>query len=278
MYTRSDFISAVRSVGINSGDLIMIHCGLDRLGTLMEGVKNSDELSSSIMDALIEVVGDGTIVVPTFTYSFGNNEIFDPKTTPCPLMGQFSEYFWRQKDVYRSCDPFLSVAAKGKLAESITKIYANTSFGKNSFFDRFTRMGGKILCIGVEIRWATILHSYEEEFGVPHRYKKFFVGNIKDNDVIRKIFWIYNVRPFCSNAYPTFRNMMENCAKAGLIKTAPLGNGFISSIEAQVYREFALKTFSIDSWITAMGPKCDLIESEKERTGVEHYNIELKNT
>lgn len=278
MYSKYDFINAVRSVDIKSGDLVMIHCGFDRLGTLMQGVKSSDELSNSIMSAMLEIIEDGTMVVPTFSYSFGNGEIFDPKTTPCPLMGQFSEYFWRQDNVYRSCDPFLSVAAIGPLAKNLTEIHTNTSFGKNSFFDRFTDMGGKILCIGVELRWATILHSYEEDFGVPHRYKKFFIGKINDNGNIRKISWIYNVRPLCSNAYPTFRKMMESCKKSGLVKTAPLGNGFISSIKAQTYKEFALKSFVMDPWITAAGPKCDLIQSEKDRTGSENYEIKLQDT
>lgn len=278
MYTKSEFITAIRSVDINAGDLVMVHCGFDRLGMLMEGVKSSNELSASIMDALMEIIADGTLVVPTFSYSFSNSEIFDPKTTSCPLMGQFSEYFWRQNGVYRNLDPFLSVAAIGPLAKSITKIYANTSFGKNSFFDRFTRMGGKILCIGVELRWATILHSYEEEFKVPHRYKNFFTGYIRDENQFRKISWIYNVRPLCSNAYPTFRKIMEECIEAGLVNSAPLGKGFISSIKAQTYKEFAFKKFSLDPWITAAGPKCDLIQREKERTGFEYYNIVIKDT
>lgn len=278
MYTKSDFINAIRSVDINAGDLVMVHCGLDRLGVIMEGVKSSDELSASIMDSLMEIIAHGTLVVPTFTYSFGSNEIFDPKTTPCPTMGQFSEYFWKQNGVHRSLDPFLSVAAKGSQAESITKIYASTSFGENSFFDRFTRMGGKILCIGVELRWATILHSYEEEFKVPHRYKKFFIGNIKDKNCIRKISWVYNVRPLCSNAYPTFKKIMEKCIEAGLVKSAPLGKGFVSSIKAQTYKEFAFKQFSKDPWITAVGPECDLIEKEKERTGFQYFNTILNDT
>lgn len=124
----------------------MVHSGLSRLGVLMQGIKNANELSAAILKALQNVVGpNGTIVVPTFTYSLGNGEIYDPQITPCPLMGQFSEYFWRLLEAKRSLDPFLSVAAIGPRADELTKVVANTSFGKDSFFDRFTKMGGGVL-------------------------------------------------------------------------------------------------------------------------------------
>lgn len=124
----------------------MVHSGLSRLGVLMQGIKNANELSATILKALQNVVGpNGTIVVPTFTYSLGNGEIYDPQITPCPLMGQFSEYFWRLPEAKRSLDPFLSVAAIGPRADELTKVVANTSFGKDSFFDRFTKIGGGVL-------------------------------------------------------------------------------------------------------------------------------------
>lgn len=259
----------------------MVHSGLSRLGVLIQGVKNANELSATILKALQNVVGpNGTIVVPTFTYSLGKGEIYDPKTTPCPLMGQFSEYFWRLLEAKRSLDPFLSVAAIGPRADELTKVVANTSFGKDSFFDRFTKMGGgtKLLTIGIELRWATILHAYEEEFKVPHRYKKFFVGKIRKNNTEHKISWIYNVRPYITNAYPTFKVITDKAIQTGIIKTATIGKGVIHATKVSEYRDFALKEFKTNPWITAIGPKCDLAKAEKLRTGEQKFDIKLNST
>ena len=245
-YTQQDLENCFKSVGISRDDIVMVHSGLSRLGVLMQGIKNADELSATILKALQNVIGpNGTIVVPTFTYSLGSGEIYDPQTTPCPLMGQFSEYFWRLLEAKRSLDPFLSVAAIGPRADEFTKVVANTSFGKDSFFDRFTKMGGgtKLLTIGVELRWATILHAYEEEFKVPYRYNKFFVGKIRKNNTEHKISWIYNVRPYVSNAYPTFKVITDKAIKQGIIKTATIGKGIIHATKVSEYRDFALKEF-----------------------------------
>ena len=84
-YTQQDLENCFKSVGISRDDIVMVHSGLSRLGVLMQGIKNADELSATILKALQNVIGsNGTIVVPTFTYSLGSGEIYDPQTTPCP--------------------------------------------------------------------------------------------------------------------------------------------------------------------------------------------------
>lgn len=48
-YTQQDLENALKSVGINKDDTIMVHSGLSRLGVLMQGVKNANELSATII-------------------------------------------------------------------------------------------------------------------------------------------------------------------------------------------------------------------------------------
>lgn len=278
-YSKDDFVKALKNSGLKSGDLVMVHVGMSAFGALPENVKNQDELSIFTFECLKEVLGEGgTLVVPAFSYSFGNDEVFDAKTTPCPKVGAFCEWFRKQDGVRRSNDPFLSVCAFGKMADELTQIKANTSYGKNSFFDRFTKMGGKISCLGVGLRWATIAHYFEEEAKTPNRYKKFFSGMIKENDEVKKCLWIYSVRAMCDNAYPAFATLEEKIINSKICKKITLAKGFISTIKASDYKTFALEEYKKDPWLCAKGPACDIEEAEKLRTGEKKYNIELKST
>lgn len=278
-YTKKEFIQALRDCGVNLGDIIMIHVGMSAFKELPQGIKNQDELSAFTLECLKESIGEnGTLIVPAFTYSLGNGYIFDAKNTPCPLVGPFCEYFRKQDKVFRSDDPFLSVCAIGKHAKELTQNISNTSYGNGSFFQNFTNIGGKIVCIGVGLRWATIRHYYEEMAKVPFRHKKRFDGKIIKNGKIRKCTWFYSVSPRCDNAYPLGAKLEEKITDAGLFKKAKLAKAFIGCIKSKDYMEFALKEFERDPWISAKGPSCDLVAAERKRTLEEKFDIHLKNT
>ena len=67
-------------------------------------------------DVLEEILGeDGTLVVPTFNYSFTQGDVFDIRHSPSSVC-VISEYFRNRTGVVRSSDPIFSVAAKGRHA------------------------------------------------------------------------------------------------------------------------------------------------------------------
>ena len=83
MYTYDDLLSALRGAGIREGDDVFIHSNIGFLGRL-NGVSSSQELCDRFIQALQEVLGSkGTLVLPTFTYSFCHGEIFDPNMACC---------------------------------------------------------------------------------------------------------------------------------------------------------------------------------------------------
>ena len=48
LYTQQDLENCFKSVGISRDDIVMVHSGLSRLGVLMQGIKNADEVSTTI--------------------------------------------------------------------------------------------------------------------------------------------------------------------------------------------------------------------------------------
>ena len=70
-YSLSDIYDSYKSLGIKSGDTLFVTSGLD------SWVSQRFDLSASVceahLDALLDIVGPlGTLVVPTYSYTFEN--------------------------------------------------------------------------------------------------------------------------------------------------------------------------------------------------------------
>jgi aminoglycoside 3-N-acetyltransferase len=128
----------------------------------------------------------GTLVVPTFTYSFCRGEEFDGRHTPS-VAGTFTEFVRSQEGVVRSADPIFSVAAIGYLAHEVTRIRERTCFGPGSVFELLEQAGVKFLLVGTDYQKSlTYFIHLEKLFGVPYREDKLFSGSMVMNNGTRK--------------------------------------------------------------------------------------------
>tara|TARA_X000001036_G_C20676780_1_gene804483 strand:- start:5 stop:751 length:747 start_codon:yes stop_codon:yes gene_type:complete len=183
MLTKKNINEVIKNSGIKKGDNIFCHSDLSKLKKLDFEYAL---LLESIYNSLMKVIGkNGTLVVPTFTYSFCNKEIFDVKNfiTPC---GSFSNYVKNIKNSKIYADPNVSVAIVGKNKRYFSKNPTINSYDLNSFFDRFFKKGGKICNINLDIT-STFIHYFERKLGVKYRFDKVFNGKIKfKNKLIKK--------------------------------------------------------------------------------------------
>lgn len=167
----------LKKTKIKKGDTLMIHG--DYGITSQIACKNKDKLKI-LFDEIIKYLGkDGTILIPTFTYSFCKNEYYDVKNTPSDI-GLFSENFRKRKNVKRTCHPIFSFSIYGKKYKYFNKAKIDTCFGKDSIFDLFRKVKGKIICLGTKFKF-TFIHHIEEMFNVDYRFKKYFDGHIYYN-------------------------------------------------------------------------------------------------
>ncbi len=169
----SDFLI---EIGVSRHDVLMVHSFLPCLGELQDGI-------DGIYRALRERVGEGgTLVVPTFTYSFCRGTDFDIRHTPSTV-GSFTEFVRSQDGAMRSVDPIFSISAVGKCAWEITRIRAATCFGVGSVFELLEQHGVKFLLVGIDYQQSlTYFVHLEKLFGVPYREDKLFSGRIIDVD------------------------------------------------------------------------------------------------
>ena len=92
--TDRDFIKGLKDIGVKNGDTIFVHTDVGVFGKLAE--TNRNKLLESFFEILKESVGEGgTIIIPTFTYSFCEGKDYDPKNSPSTV-GIFTEFFRKQ--------------------------------------------------------------------------------------------------------------------------------------------------------------------------------------
>lgn len=184
--TKGDLEEDLRKIGIGSGDSVLVHISMSKIGYVEGGVK-------TIVDALSDVVGPtGNLLFPTSPV-IGRNKThleehpyFDRTKTPSQ-MGSVTEYFRKQPDVVRSFHPTEAVAAKGPLADYFTNTHFGqlTPYNENSPFRKLCAKKGKILMLGTTLNGAcTNLHTLEDavNFKFPVYDEKIFNVKMIDSD------------------------------------------------------------------------------------------------
>ncbi len=170
-----------RDMHISENSLVWLHSGLVGLGMLKGGVE-------TITEAFSRVLPQGALVIPSFTYSWCNEEIFNSSTTECPDMGGFAKVAWKDSRFKRNSNPNFSISVMDQTPDKCVEKSLLldqtkwTCFGNDSVFAKMYHlsrdMPGRIVLLGgahndVVFR-STFLHYVEETIAVPYRYLKAF--------------------------------------------------------------------------------------------------------
>lgn len=279
-YSCSDLVRAIQQAGIGLGDTVFFHVSLDVLGEL-KGWTTPAERLELLKGVLTGVVGErGTIILPTYSFSFCKQEDFDVQNTPTEgglwsTSADLLEYFRQFPQAVRSSDPIHSVVALGPMTSQLLTDLPNTCFGQDSVHDRLMRIGGKICMIGVGLEEATFRHYVEEIAQVPFRFKKLFTGHIRNGHGLQKAGWVYNVRIMSDNGYPDGKRLEQKAIAAGLCRVARLGNGEIKAIDCRDYFDLTFQELREDPWLTAKGPVGGPVELENQRVSGPAFNVNL---
>ncbi|MDC0038087.1 AAC(3) family N-acetyltransferase [Gammaproteobacteria bacterium] len=239
-YTESDLRQAICSLPLRRGDVVYCHSAIGFFGR-MENCSNANALSSIIFDCIVDVIGSvGTLLVPTYTYSFPQGLDYD-SLSDASEMGVFAEWVRTHPQSYRSDDPCFSVAAIGNDAEALVGNVGENSFGANSVFERFFESEGKVLCMNFS--GCTFIHYVERRFKVPYRFDKTFDGYfVKDGNRVRGRSTIF-VRDLERSEYEDSPVQFERLGRLrGYTSVQKLGRGELTVINAQSIYNLINKT------------------------------------
>ena len=231
-YTKEDIINSLNEVGLKKGDNIFTHSNLGFFGKLRDA-ESSMDYCSIFKEAILSVIGSsGTLVVPTFSYSYCNNQIYDPKNTPS-VCGIFSEFIRKEQYSKRSLDANFSITSIGSKAEYFTENCSSHSFGKNSFWERFLLENGKFCNFNFD-SGSTFFHYVEKILNVPYRFDKNFSGtSIINKNEIKNSFIHFVYDKSIPSHEPNFEKFHKKAIELKLVKTSNLGKGQIVCISAQ---------------------------------------------
>lgn len=220
-------VAGFRATGVERGDVLLVHSDTDELDAFLPGADMLDRFGL-LETALRAVVGaEGTVLVPTFTYSFCTGRRFDPAKRNSAV-GMFTNYLRRRADAHRSHHPVFSFAAIGKDARAITADVSKFGFGKGSVFDRLMARNGKISCFDIAFqKCCTFVHYIEELHGTSYRYHKTFRGEIVVDGEAAQTEAVNYVRDLERNVESDFDAFARRLTQAGILRRAALDPGFI---------------------------------------------------
>lgn len=138
----------------------------------MKKIGNVDHGAETVLDALVEHLNDGLLILPTHTWETineGNPNFYVEDSETC--VGILTELFRKREHVVRSLHPTHSVAAIGKDAHSFTADdhKFDTPCAEGSSLWKLMGRKGKIVLIGVNFTSNTFIHGIEEWNDVPGR-------------------------------------------------------------------------------------------------------------
>jgi aminoglycoside 3-N-acetyltransferase len=174
MINKQNLIDGFRKVGLNAGDIVLVHSSFNSLG----GVEGGPQ---AVIDALLDVLTpEGTLIMPTFNFGFNQGEPWDVQKTPSK-MGVLTELVRLNPESRRVFHPFYSFAILGKLKDELASVRYKDSYGPDSIFARLRKLDGKIMIIGLSYNHSmTFFHHVEQTQGVDYRFIKKFTGEVTD--------------------------------------------------------------------------------------------------
>lgn len=176
-----------RSLGLNPGDVVMLHSSLKSLGYVEGG-------PTTLIQALYDAISPGgTLIIPTYYQPGGSilatckmeGYFFDPRIHGTGL-GALPAAFLKFPGIERSIHPTHSVSAVGPQAKYVTESHhlAPSIFGQGSPWQRCVELNAKILGVGISMGPVTFYHLLEDmtldDFPLPVRMKESYQLPCKD--------------------------------------------------------------------------------------------------
>lgn len=228
---------AFNECGVSSSDTVFLHCDAFFLSQLSgETTLEKVDLFFNILDQLLGK--NGTLILPTFTYSFTKGEEFNLEKTPSSV-GLLTEYFRKRKGVGRSKDPNFSIACSGRNKKQFISAPIHDTFGPESIFGILHHQNAHIICLGCSLDRITYTHYVEEMLNVDYRYFKDFNGQIVDHGINKDEKVSYFVRDISFDTVVNLGLLKNILEKKSLIKKSSIGRASLLSVRAKDFFEEA---------------------------------------
>jgi aminoglycoside 3-N-acetyltransferase len=251
--TRSSLLTDLQRLGIQTGDVLMVHSSVRAIGPVTGGV-------NIIIQALLDAIGSaGTLTAYVDFEPFfeeGDEEIppFDKRIAHAARdHGVLHETLRNWPGTLRSDHPDAGVVAIGLFSEWITRDHPfQYGYGEGSPLEKIIESQGKVLMLGAPLDTITLLHYAEHKARIPDkrtvRYQRLMPGANGPE-------WIW-FEEF-DTANPVNDNLPSNCFEQIALDYLAAGRGAQGSVGAApsyLFDGTDLVTFAVD-WLERRLPQ-----------------------
>lgn len=239
MLTFDDLVSGFQKLGLERGDVLLVHSSYKSFGGVEGGAQ-------TVIDALLSILGEeGTLIMPTFNFDFCKGEPWDVRNTPSH-MGIITELVRNDPRSCRVFHPIYSFAIIGEHQETLCSINEKSSYGKNSLFGKLRELDSKMMIIGLDYTNSlTFFHHVEEMEGVGYRYIKAFTGEVTDweGNSYEDTFYML-VRDLEKGVITEVNPMGALMEQVGIVQVDNIGEAVVKLMRANEVYEFTKEKMS----------------------------------
>jgi aminoglycoside 3-N-acetyltransferase len=217
--------------GISKGDTVFLHS--DALVTAELEGNDIHEKATVLFDGILDAVGtEGTLVVPTFTYSATKGEVFNVAETKSDV-GLLTEIFRNRPGVIRTLNPVFSVAVAGAKSKIFAEAAIDDSFGEETSFGLLYQLNAWIVTLGCSLDRVTFIHYVDQAAKVDYRYFKTFPATIVNGSETTQNTFRYLVRDLDRKTSAKLDDLRKRLSTEGLLNTDEMGRALLMSVKAQ---------------------------------------------
>lgn len=237
--TQASDIAGALSDLVGPDSTVFVHSSMLRARSLAG--ETTEQKLTTVVDGLRAAIPDGALMMPTFTYSYCEGEIFDVERTPSTV-GQLTEFFRTRPGVRRTTDPIFSTAVQGEIPaewdESLFGVHDHNCFGPESVFQLLLDTDGFVCFLGTSFDYCTFVHRVEQEIGVPYRYLKDFEGTTRLGGVSTPTCASFFVRDLKANVVAHFMPLEARLRREGALLEREISRGFrVTTVLARAIRD-----------------------------------------
>lgn len=220
--TRNEIATGLRDLGLQLGDVVLIHSAMRTLGQVEGG-------ANAVVNAILDVIGErGTLVAPTFTFIHEpeDDPIIDPAADKSE-MGAITEAVRLHPTARRSTAYRHSFAAIGRRAEIITDVDPKYSvFDVRSSFGVMLALSSKVLLLGVNYSNSTSHHFAEWLCEVPYRHTIDMIVKVRQHDgtIVQQPMIDYQPFGYGGKQHTDFNRLGQIQEDKGTVSIGAIGN------------------------------------------------------
>ncbi len=274
IFDDSDFADALHPLDLKGANLYL--CS----SLLSLGRPASMKTPENIIGIFLEQLGaDGTLTIPSYTFSGYNKEIFDPENSRC-IVGTLGEVARKMPGFFRTVHPIYSHAVTGRQADKYIAQDMTTCFGKGSYFDIFCGIPGSVLImLGSSLSAMALYHYYDQLFQAPGRFIKKFNAKIRKEDQVTEICFESYVKDYDNFYVDGLMNCLGRfdalATELGMLKHIPIAGNYLHCIREADFRKLYQVCLKVDQKYFLCSTKAEWEEYyPKNRFSLFHGSID----